>query len=369
MKKRFLIISARENISALACLFDSLTEGELEFCVWTGDEISTQEFSAFDIKCSALPGPAELASKLLPWPVASQIALVSALSALWRTKKAENLSGLVIIGNEGKKAFSQAARLLKIKCLWIETPDSCRRSWPAWKKKLGKRCDIITFNDSCAHLLREIIASEKIYSLPLAIKNCAKRQENIFTELVTQQGRDRKKFFTIGTYLPELEDISGTEKLFHSALAALEILPNLQIVIIGEGEAKKSLLWAAKKLGLEHMVWFVGRQRHLKKWLDNMDLFALTSTSPGFEEIKAILEAAEASVPSLVPAGSIMSDYVEDRLSGFVCSLEDDSISEAIISLAQNPQLKSELGRAAKEHNSSRHAAALVALTARPLFN
>ena len=53
----------------------------------------------------------------------------------------------------------------------------------------------------------------------------------------------------------------------------MPVIPNIQLIIIGEGEERKNLSWLAKKMEIDNLVWLVGEQEQLKKWLDSFDVF------------------------------------------------------------------------------------------------
>ena len=71
--------------------------------------------------------------------------------------------------------------------------------------------------------------------------------------------------------------------------------PNLNLVIIGEGENKTRLKKLSINLGIEKRVYFLGYQKNIFKYLTRAECFILTSLweDPGF----VIVEAALAGVP------------------------------------------------------------------------
>ena len=71
--------------------------------------------------------------------------------------------------------------------------------------------------------------------------------------------------------------------------------PNLNLVIIGEGEKKTKLKKMSIKLGIEKRIYFLGYQKNVFKYLTRAECFILTSLweDPGF----VLVEAALAGVP------------------------------------------------------------------------
>ncbi len=71
--------------------------------------------------------------------------------------------------------------------------------------------------------------------------------------------------------------------------------PNLNLVIIGEGENKTKLKKLSINLGIEKRIYFLGYQKNIFKYLTRAECFILTSLweDPGF----VIVEAALAGVP------------------------------------------------------------------------
>jgi len=200
--------------------------------------------------------------------------------------------------------------------------------------------------------------------------------EGIRTQMLEQISPEWQKIFTgrtiinLGRLIPE----KGQELLIRSFAKVQQLLPDTNLVLIGDGEEKKKLQVLAKKLGLENSVFFLGFQKNPYKFMQHASIFVLTSRYEGFG--LALVEAMTCGLPviSVTPSASWIlgcrsSDYASGEEIvyaeyGVYVPLEWDNIWEeynrgkeaeklakAIVSLLQNRSLFERYKKASTERS------------------
>ncbi|MEA1962784.1 MAG: glycosyltransferase family 4 protein [Patescibacteria group bacterium] len=266
------------------------------------------------------------------------------------------IKNIICFGVWEKIIFTPIAKILKIKIVWIELP----------KEKNGKSNFILSFllkkisgmaksvvfkkidkND----LIKSGFASEKITFIAPGINlKQHTRQENIFHGLAkNKNSQSQKKFFTVGT-AANLDCGQTIEILFGAIKKALDVIPNLQIIIIGEGEERKKLTWLAQKMEIGDLSWFVGEQACLNKWFGGFDIFTTTRVNANLSDIFVLLNAMGAGLPIISVENHGFDDIILDSQNGLLPPKDDSELlAGAIIKLQQNKMLSKNLGQNAKD--------------------
>ena len=107
--------------------------------------------------------------------------------------------------------------------------------------------------------------------------------EKEYQELMTFKGN---------SYLLGINAVLGKGKGQHLAIAALTLLSDCKLFLIGSGQAEKDLRTLAEKLGVADRVFFAGFRKNATDYLPFYDLFLLPSYSEGCP--LALLEAVSA---------------------------------------------------------------------------
>jgi glycosyltransferase involved in cell wall biosynthesis len=265
-----------------------------------------------------------------------------------KIKKSVNL--LIIASYPEKIFLTPAAKLLKIKVIWAENPgEHCRlKKRPLFfaYKLLTKRTGILTFTaKEAAALSARKIKSENITTIMPGIRTSNYlRQENIYSRLADAEENKINKFFTIGTSL-NLNSKQKVELLFSAIKKCSTVIPQIQLIVIGDGKERKNLVWIAKKMGIEGLVWFVGEQAFFRKWADSFHLYAIACDSFTAADINPMLQAMAAGLPVVSPPLPILDEFVGHLNNGLITDTEDsESLAQAIIKLQQNAELRKKLG-------------------------
>lgn len=136
-------------------------------------------------------------------------------------------------------------------------------------------------------------------------------------------------------------------KRLDAVLQALLNVPDVGLVIIGDGPAGPHLRELAGRLGLNERVYFAGGQP-LDRTLALMagcDFFVMHSAHEGLPN--ALLEAMALGLPPIVRDAGGMPEVVGHRVHGLVVRTEEEFV-QALRQLAQDGALRRRLGEAAR---------------------
>lgn len=149
------------------------------------------------------------------------------------------------------------------------------------------------------------------------------------------------KAVTVGRLIP-LKRVDGL-------LKALKEVPDLGLVVVGDGPERPRLEQLARDLGVSNRVYFAG-QRSRRETLSLMaacDLFVLNSTHEGLPHV--VLEAMALGLPVVATAVGGTPEVVRDGETGRLVSLEDSSLRTALQELVGDPSLRQRLSQAANK--------------------
>lgn len=159
------------------------------------------------------------------------------------------------------------------------------------------------------------------------------------------ESQKKSSSFTIGS-VGRLTEQKGFSDLISATAIAQKQIPNLRLILVGEGELRESLQDGAEKLGIEDYVTFTGKVSNVKDYLNQFDLFISSSLWEGLPTV--IMEAMLAGVPVVATSipGSI--DLVTPGVNGWLASPnKPDHLAEVIVDALLNPEHRESYRRAA----------------------
>ena len=158
-----------------------------------------------------------------------------------------------------------------------------------------------------------------------------------------QLGVDPTKF-VVGI-LATLSSWKGHRYLM-DALALLRDLPDLQLLIVGDGPYREKLEEHRDLLDIGDRVVFAGQQENPETWLNTMNLFVLPSY--GDEGVsQAVMQAMASRLPVIATPVGGMRDAVEDEVTGLLVRVRDGaSIASAIRRLVEDEAMRERLAEA-----------------------
>lgn len=265
---------------------------------------------------------------------------------------------LIVCFNFNEKIIiTPLARLLGLKVVWFEGPELDYQKFNKFLLTLYKLnyrlVKIIVFNNYSKLKLKNIGCNESQISLIPPGTKFISYQENIFNKLA-RAGRVNfhRKYFTVGA-ITALNQKQKIETIFQAIKISLPVIPNIQLIIIGEGEERRNLTWLAKKMEIDNLIWLVGEQEQLKKWLDSFDIFLALGKNLSLDDYGNILEAMAAGLPVLAPRNIGLEDLIVENSTGSLIESDNsEMLARQIIKLHQDKRLRLYLGKNGRERVS-----------------
>ena len=143
-----------------------------------------------------------------------------------------------------------------------------------------------------------------------------------------------------------LERQKGVDILINS-LSKLPLNLNYRVVICGTGEDEGELKTQAVRLGVDKNIIWAGWQVDLEPFYAAADVYVMPSRWESFGLV--FLEAMNYSLPVLSSLTQAIPEVVSNGVTGLLSETENsDMLAQNIFLLAQNSELRHQLGRAGK---------------------
>lgn len=237
------------------------------------------------------------------------------------------------------------ARILGIKVFWIE-----HVPFGAWLLKnplrifyqfMGRLAIIVTGSNYIKNQIEELGISPARTKLIYIGVDLDKFRLKTRTEGL-------KRNFLVGT-IARLEKEKGLEYLIKAIKIVREFLPQIHLVIIGEGTQKQNLEWLTKQLDLQESVQFVGFQAQTGKWLLGFDIFVLPSAKR--EGLGVVLiEALACGLPAIASRiGGTPEIITHEKTGLLVPPGQAEELAQAILNLYNDWERALGFGQAGRE--------------------
>jgi glycosyltransferase involved in cell wall biosynthesis len=157
-------------------------------------------------------------------------------------------------------------------------------------------------------------------------------------------GPDTVVVGSVANYKPR----KGLETLLRVAAALHPQVPQLRMVLVGEGFLRPVLERMIAELGLGGVVRLHGREPDARRLFGAFDIVAHASESEGLPNV--LLEAAAAGRPIVATAAGGTAEVVVSGESGLIVPVGDEEgFARELLRLANDPALRARLGSAARE--------------------
>jgi glycosyltransferase involved in cell wall biosynthesis len=138
-------------------------------------------------------------------------------------------------------------------------------------------------------------------------------------------------------YVGRLVPIKDLDTLLRGVALARARLPQIRLLIAGDGEERPSLEARAIELGLTGRVDFLGWRRDLPALYARVDVFVLTSLNEGTPV--SLIEAMAAGVPAIASAVGGVPDVIEDGVTGVLIQpRQPEALATAIVEAVMQPE-------------------------------
>jgi glycosyltransferase involved in cell wall biosynthesis len=186
------------------------------------------------------------------------------------------------------------------------------------------------------------------YGIPLA---------ELETHLSREEARERlglsRGGLVVGS-VGRLEEQKGHAHLLAALPELRRQIPDLVVLLVGEGRQEEALRRQVRKLGLESTVQFLGTRRDLPAIFRALDIFVQPSLWEGLP--LALLKAMGAGLPVVATRVSGSREALEDGVNGCLVAPGDpEALARAILQLHRQPEARRRLGGAARGTVAARY--------------
>ncbi|WP_394752636.1 glycosyltransferase family 4 protein [Crenothrix sp.] len=148
-------------------------------------------------------------------------------------------------------------------------------------------------------------------------------------------------------FVGRLATIKGADVLLEAVALAYQQLPQLKLVLVGDGDERCNLELQAKQLGIADLVHFAGRLTRdaIYSATKGFDVAVIPSREEGFG--LSALEAMAAGVPVLTSRVDALTEVIIDGKTGLLFEVGNaTALAEAIVNLGVNGELRMQMGQA-----------------------
>ena len=150
-------------------------------------------------------------------------------------------------------------------------------------------------------------------------------------------------------FAARIEELKSPMVLIEAFARASAKCPNIRLKLAGTGSQKAQVIALAKELGVARHCDFTGvYTRHAEKaaFMHSLDAFVLPSLSEGTPN--GIIEAMSQGVPVIATAVGGIPDMVTAETGILVSPNDVIALSQAMVKLVQDGELREQMGRAAR---------------------
>ncbi|MDX9975458.1 MAG: glycosyltransferase family 4 protein [FCB group bacterium] len=128
----------------------------------------------------------------------------------------------------------------------------------------------------------------------------------------------------------------------------LRKIPNLRLVVAGEGELRPAIEAQIAELGVGHAVTLLGYRKDVPHILRALDAFVLSSKLEGLGT--SVLDAMVCGLPVVATAGGGIPEMITHEECGLLAPpQEPEALAEAIVRVFQDPGLADRMGKNARQ--------------------
>jgi glycosyltransferase involved in cell wall biosynthesis len=151
-----------------------------------------------------------------------------------------------------------------------------------------------------------------------------------------------------------LEEQKGQRYLLAAVPDFVQQIPDLTVLLVGEGREVAALKRQAEELGINSRLHFLGTRRDLSRIFAALDLFVHPSLWEGLP--LTLLMAMGAGLPVVGTRVSGVTEVIEDGQNGCLVPPGDSqALAQAVLNLYHHPELRRRLGDAARKTVAERH--------------
>lgn len=247
-----------------------------------------------------------------------------------------------------KIIISPIAHMFGWRVMWLELPDNKVPSgWlQSWVyRTIGRKAEIIVFDEERAAEWQNLRKRpERVTRVSPSLYPRAARQTDLFQALADQPRRSR---FVVGTTINNLET-SLIEPLLSALQYALAVCPTLELLIIGEGENRKQLMWLIRKMGLGNNVWLAGETFDLLHHLEHIDVYVMPEARASLEDISTAILVLQHGIPVISQKGNGCEGVINSEVGASIEITDSEALAAEFLRFEQIEDVKKRVGKIAR---------------------
>ncbi len=224
----------------------------------------------------------------------------------------------------------------------------------SFKRKLANQVLSLFINRVtavCEFTKRSLTSNEKLPNAIQVIYNGIDLEAQSAPSLRAEFGISDKD--TLIGYVGSLRSIKNPAFLITALGRVKTKNSNIKLVLIGEGSLKLDLIKLAEQLEITSDVYFAGSRFPASAYISQFDIFVQPSLCEAHS--LALLESMARAVPAIVTNVGGASESIQDGVNGLLVESNSvESLSDAILNLINNAELRSRLALAGRESYQQR---------------
>lgn len=155
-------------------------------------------------------------------------------------------------------------------------------------------------------------------------------------------------------FIGRLHPVKGVQYLIEAMAIVRQQMPDVKLVIVGDGVERARLEKLAERLNLNDCIQFTGQvpQESIPRLMHQADVFALSSLSESFGIVN--LEAMAAGLPIVATNVGGIPDIVEEGVNGYLVNAKNpEEIAERVVILLQDDEMREEISANNREKAES----------------
>ena len=147
-------------------------------------------------------------------------------------------------------------------------------------------------------------------------------------------------------FVGRLHPIKGVNYLLEAMEIIKRSVPNIRLMIVGDGKERERLEERSEQLRLVDIVTFVGQvpNNRVHEYMSAGDVFVLPSLSEGFANVN--LEAMAAGLPIIATRVRGIPEFIIDRKNGFLVNPGDATdLADKLLVLIKDRELRTKISK------------------------
>ena len=237
------------------------------------------------------------------------------------------------------------------------------------EKRMARLCDqVVTVNEEDYQLAKQHFPGKvaRIHGIGVLEERYHPASDEDQAEMRRRVGLSAEDFIVLCT--GELNANKNQKTLIDAAVLLKDKLPNLKVLLAGNGPAEQALRSRIAEKGLEDTVRLLGYRSDLENLVPTVDLAVSCSKREGLP--LNIVEAMLCKKPVVASVNRGNGELVEDGVTGYLLQPEDaEAFADRILRLSREPALARRMGEAGYRKAKAYTVAAVKAELSGTLMN